>query len=154
MGQWYLVCGCMTIRRCVTYGNDLRGTLTDKSSHGLWPGELKTIIWPRGQRSRSHEGHYHMWHTALWSCTHLPNIFDLSRKTKMLWPRQENTIQKTIIWPWGQSSRSHEGHYGPQGQIIVFLNSIYLVCGCITIRRCVAYRNDLCGTLTFDLKVK
>jgi hypothetical protein len=23
-----------------------------------------------------------------------------------------------------------------------------------TIRRCVAYRNDLCGALTFDLKVK
>jgi hypothetical protein len=21
----------------------------------------------------------------------------------MLWPGQENTIQKTIIWPWGQS---------------------------------------------------
>jgi hypothetical protein len=28
----------------------------------------------------------------------------------------------------------------------------YLVCGCMTIRRCVAYHNDLCGTLTFDLK--
>jgi hypothetical protein len=33
-----------------------------------------------------------MWHTALWSCTHIPNIIDLSRKTKMLWPGQENTI--------------------------------------------------------------
>ena len=52
----------------------------------------KTIIWPWGQRSRSHEGHYGMWHTALWSCTHIPNIIDLSRKTKMLWPGQENTI--------------------------------------------------------------
>jgi hypothetical protein len=30
----------------------------------------------------------------------------------------------------------------------------YLVCWCMTIRRCVTYRNDLCGTLTFDLKVK
>ena len=40
------------------------------------------------------------------------NIIDLSRKTKMLWPGQENTIQKTIIWPWGQRSRSHEGYYG------------------------------------------
>ena len=29
-----------------------------------------------------------------------------------------------------------------------------MVCGCRTIRRCVAYRNDLYGTLTFDLKVK
>jgi hypothetical protein len=45
------------------------------------------------QRSRSHEGHYGTRHTALWSCTHIPNIIDLSRKTKMLWPGQENTIQ-------------------------------------------------------------
>jgi hypothetical protein len=48
----------------------------------------KTIIWPRGQRSRSHEGHYGMWHTALWSCTHIPNIIDLSGKTKKLWSGQ------------------------------------------------------------------
>ena len=41
---------------------------------------LKTIIWPSGQSSRLHEGHYGMWHTALWSCTHIPNIIDLSRK--------------------------------------------------------------------------
>jgi hypothetical protein len=34
---------------------------------------------------------YSTWHTALWSCTHIPNIIDLSRKTKMLWPGQENT---------------------------------------------------------------
>jgi hypothetical protein len=30
----------------------------------------------------------------------------------------------------------------------------YFICGCMTIRQCVAYRNDLLGTLTFDLKVK
>ena len=30
--------------------------------------------------------------TALWSCTHIPIIIDLPRKTKMLWPIQENTI--------------------------------------------------------------
>jgi hypothetical protein len=34
------------------------------------------------------------------------------------------------------------------------IGQLYLVCGCLTIRRCVAYRNDLRGTLTFDLKVK
>ena len=43
-------------------------------------------------RSKSHEGHYGTRHTALWSCTYIPNIIDLSRKTKMLWPGQENTI--------------------------------------------------------------
>ena len=70
------------------------------------------FIWPWGQGSRSHKGHYSTRHTALWSCTHIPIIIDLPRKTKMLWPRQENTIQKTIIWPWGQRSRSQEGQYG------------------------------------------
>ena len=48
----------------------------------------KTIIWPWGQRSRSHKGHYGMWHTTLWSCTHIPNIIALSGKTKKLWSGQ------------------------------------------------------------------
>ena len=39
-------------------------------------------------RSKFHEGHYGMWHTALWSCTHIPNIIDLSGKTNKLWSRQ------------------------------------------------------------------
>jgi hypothetical protein len=39
-------------------------------------------------RSKSHEGHYGMRHTALWSCTHIPNIIDLSGKTKKLWSGQ------------------------------------------------------------------
>jgi hypothetical protein len=49
---------------------------------------LKTIIWPLGQRSRPHEGHYGTRHTALWSCTHIPNSIDLSRKIKKLWAGQ------------------------------------------------------------------
>jgi hypothetical protein len=52
-----------------------------------WPISKETIIWPWGQRSRSNKGHYGMWQTALWSCTHIPNIFDLSRKTKNGMPR-------------------------------------------------------------------
>ena len=58
----------------------------------LFKKQLFDLDWPWGQRSRSHEGHYGMRHTALWSCTHIPNIIDLSRKIKILWPRQENTI--------------------------------------------------------------
>jgi hypothetical protein len=38
------------------------------------------------------QGHYGTRHTTLRSCTHIPNIIDLSRKTEMLWPGQENTI--------------------------------------------------------------
>ena len=48
----------------------------------------KNIIWPWGQRSMSHEGHYGMQHTTLWSCTHIPNIIDLSGKKKKLWSGQ------------------------------------------------------------------
>ena len=47
----------------------------------------KNIIWPWGQRSRSHKGHYGTRHTILWSCTHIPNIIDLSRKTKTVMAR-------------------------------------------------------------------
>ena len=35
---------------------------------------------------KAHEGHYGTWHTALLSCTHTPNIIDLSRKTKNYGP--------------------------------------------------------------------
>jgi hypothetical protein len=116
-----------------------------------WPITKETIIWPWGQRSRFHEGHYGMWHTALWSYTHIPNIIDLSQEknvmvqtrkyylknnyltfmskvkvqrrslryathrlmdmhphTKYHWPNSK----ETIIWPWGQRTRSNEGHYG------------------------------------------
>ena len=44
-----------------------------------WPNSKETIIWPWGQRTRSHEGHYGTWHTALLSYTHIPNIIDLSQ---------------------------------------------------------------------------
>ena len=36
IGQLYLVCGCMTIRRCVAYRNDLRETLTSKSNNWVF----------------------------------------------------------------------------------------------------------------------
>jgi hypothetical protein len=39
-------------------------------------------------RSKSHEGHYGMWHTTLWSCTHIPNIIGLSGKRTKLWSGQ------------------------------------------------------------------
>jgi hypothetical protein len=51
-----------------------------------WPMTNGNPAW--GQRSRSHEGHYGMWRTTLWSCTHISNIIDLSGKTKKLWSRQ------------------------------------------------------------------
>jgi hypothetical protein len=35
-----------------------------------------------------HEDHYGTRHTALCSCTHIPNIIDLSGKTTKIWSRQ------------------------------------------------------------------
>ena len=70
----------------------VNGRTTDdgRSVVTIGSGELKTIIWPWGQRSRSNEGHYGMQHTALWSCINIPNIIDLhvSWKTKKLWSGQ------------------------------------------------------------------
>ena len=82
------------------------------TGRSLWYMTHRLMVMRPHTKYQGPTSHYGMWHIALWSCTHKPNIIDLSRKTKMLWPGQENTIQKTIIWPWGQRSRSHEGHYG------------------------------------------
>jgi hypothetical protein len=78
---------CLPFERRETY------CICTTISYTLWVEwyYLKTIIWPWGQRSRSPGGHYGTQHTALWSCTHIPNIIDLSRKTKTIFPRQ-NTI--------------------------------------------------------------
>ena len=47
-----------------------------------WPISKETIIWPWSLRSRSKQRS--LWYAThlLWSCTHMPNIIDLSRKTK------------------------------------------------------------------------
>jgi hypothetical protein len=55
-------------------------------------GPDKKILFKKPLFDLEVKGHYGTRNTALWSCTHTPNIIDLSRKTKMLWPRQENTI--------------------------------------------------------------
>ena len=47
-------------------------------------------------RSKSHEGHYGMRHTALWSCTHIPNKYYL--KNNYL------TLRSKV--------KVHKGHYG------------------------------------------
>ena len=54
-----------------------------------WPILKETIILPWGQRSRSHEGHYGMRHTALWSCTHIPNIIEEEEEEKKKKKKEE-----------------------------------------------------------------
>jgi hypothetical protein len=71
----------------------------------------KTIIWPWGQRSRSHEGHYGMRHTTLWSCTHIPNKYYLRnnyltlrwkvkvpRRSLTYLERQKGYGQDKLLW--------------------------------------------------------
>jgi hypothetical protein len=55
-------------------------------------GPDKKILFKKQLFDLEVKGHYGTRHTALWSCTHIPNIINLSQKTKMLWPGQENTI--------------------------------------------------------------
>jgi hypothetical protein len=81
-------------------------------------------------------GHYGMWHTALWSCTHIPNIIDLSGKTKKLWSGQASLRRsgsgrrsrrrsgrenqtKTICLP------SFEGHIPPANSLNQIALNIY-----------------------------
>jgi hypothetical protein len=76
-----------------------------------WPISKETIIWPWGQRTRSHEGHYGMWHTAWWSYNHIPNIIDLSQyknvmvqtrkyylKNHYLTSRSKATVPGRLLW--------------------------------------------------------
>jgi hypothetical protein len=48
----------------------------------------------------SHEGYYSTRHTVLWSCTHITNIIDLSRKIKMLWPGQDSKNNYLTFSRW------------------------------------------------------
>jgi hypothetical protein len=57
-------------------------------SHQPNIGPDKKILFKNNYLIRSHKGHYGMRHTALWSCTHIRNIIDLSGKTKKLWSGQ------------------------------------------------------------------
>ena len=48
------------------------------------PSRKKPLFDTRGQRTRSHEGHYSTWHTALWFYNHIPNIIDLSQERTVI----------------------------------------------------------------------
>jgi hypothetical protein len=79
--------------------NDGKCGIAKKTGKGLLGNCMRKL--------RSYEGHYGMRHTALWSCTHIPNTIDLSGKTKKLWPgqaslrrsRRRRNQTKTICLP-------------------------------------------------------
>jgi hypothetical protein len=51
-------------------------------------GPNKKILFKKQLFDLQVKGHYGMQHTTLWTCTHIPNIIDLSRKTNKLWSGQ------------------------------------------------------------------
>jgi hypothetical protein len=86
---------------------------------------LKKLFWPWGQRSRSHEGHYGTWNTSLWSCTHIRNIINLSRKTKKLW-----SGQASLRSGWKKSDSNNMSPFVRRGDIISWKlsHSFMLMC--------------------------
>jgi hypothetical protein len=90
----------ITVRDTPPYGHAHTNYLPMNSFVGfIW------IIWPWGQRSRSHEGHCGTWHTALWSCTHIPIIIDLERQcTACLAEKHQIPI---LVWPDCYSNRQY-----------------------------------------------
>jgi hypothetical protein len=52
---------------------------------------------------KAHEGHYGMRHTALWSCTHIPNKYYfrnnyLTLRSKVKVPRRSLRLRNTALW--------------------------------------------------------
>ena len=95
----------LTRKNCFRYlklMSPLNVTICTTISYILWVESyyLKNNYWTL--RSKSHEGHYSMRHTTLWSCTHIPNIIDLSRKTKNVMTRTRKYYLKnnylTLRW--------------------------------------------------------
>ena len=88
--KYYLKNNCLTLRSKVKVSQrSLR-----YATHRLMVMHPHTwmILFKKTLFDLEVKGHYSTRHTTLWSCTHIPNIIDPSRKTKMLWPGQENTI--------------------------------------------------------------
>jgi hypothetical protein len=64
------------------------------------------------------EGHYSTRHTVLWSCTHIPNIIDLSRKTKNVMARtRKYYFVMTFMGPCPLTSRSNNCFFRDRSMI-------------------------------------
>ena len=111
------ICTTTYLERQKCYGPDkkilLKKTLFDHATNNLLPTYQISLTFLEKNnyltlRSKSHEGHYSTRHTALWSCTHKPNIIDLSGKTKELWSGQASLRRS-----WRK--KSHYNNMSPLG---------------------------------------
>jgi hypothetical protein len=119
-----------------------------------WPMArwAKNVIWPWGQRSRSHEGHYGTWHTVLWSCAHIPNIIDLSRKKQLFdlevkgqGPTKVITVRDTppwVRWPRPPSKMAAMSRHSFNRTLLQY--GIWIVFGMQTFLRGLIYMLKLC----------
>jgi hypothetical protein len=95
---------------------------------------LDLDLWPQGQIIVSFEiGHY----TPPYDHAPIPNIIDLSQKKQLFDPKVKGQGPIKVIMVCDTPPYGHAPTYQ------ISLTQWYLICGCMTIRRCVAYRNDL-----------
>jgi hypothetical protein len=87
------------------------------------------IIWPGGQRSRSHKGHYCTRHTALWSCTYelssnkqfcwiYLNYFTFRSKVKVITACDTPPYGHTSIYQLSFTYLERQKCYGPDKNIL------------------------------------
>ena len=76
-----------------------------------WPISKETIIWPWGQRSRSHEGHYGTWHRLMVMHPHTKYHWPIS-KDKNVMARTRKYYLKNHHLTLRSKVKVHEGHYG------------------------------------------
>ena len=93
---------------------------TKQLQPGHKPVIKKAIIWPWGQSSKSNVTKHGMPHIIVRWSTHMPNINSIFRKTNKLQPGHELVIEKAIIWPWGQSSRSQITNHGTRHIVLMW----------------------------------
>ena len=60
-------------------------------------GPGKKILFKKQLFHLEVKGHYSMRHITLWSCTHIPNIIDLSRRQKCYDPEKKILFKKQLF---------------------------------------------------------
>ena len=133
---------CKTRKNCFRYlkrMSPLNAAICTTISYTLWVEwcYLKNNYLTLRSKVKVHEGHYSTRHTTLWSCTHIPNIIDLSGKTKKLWSGQASLRRSrrsgrgdiiTIKVLWKELKQCiYKTRDSPQTESLIWLIMSYLV---------------------------
>jgi hypothetical protein len=181
--HWKIIYMCMTVRRCVTYVMAFVGLWPQGQIIVFWivfsyPGHNIFVFRNRSmiigmfylnyltlrskvkvpRRSLRYVTHHLMvMHIrTIFQWTVMLDLFDLEVKgqgpTKVIMVRDTPPYGHAPTYQLSLTYLERQKCYGPDKKILFKKQDSSYVH--MTISRCVAYRNDLCGTLTFDLKVK